>query len=374
MSGDVTMRRSADIALLSSYPPPYGGAATHVQRLMPRLSAHRIRFTVYNAVSSSDCPPTVTSVARWRRLWLLSYLFRGHEPVVYVFSDRLAVWVGAALLAVFRGKRVIIRLRNAKLQKWLERSRWRGRIAGWALRRATGVVCVSRALADSAKSAGVDPERIVELPGFLPPDYVAGDRTGVSPSVFEFIDAHDPVIAANGKVDWFDGQDLYGFDHLLELAARLKPKHPRVGIVVCFWDHKPADEARLSELRRLARAAGVGDHILFHTEPGLFVPVLAQADVFVRPTNTDGDANSVREALYMGIPAVASDVVERPPGTILFRCRDSDDLVAKVEQALESTPDAAIDSSQSMKHSTDSKLNAYMDFLVSIIAESNRDS
>ena len=344
-----------------------------MRRLIPRLSARGIRFAVYNAVSSSESPPTVTSVARWRHLWLLSYLFRGREPVVYVFSDRLAVWIVGAAMAVLRGKCVIVNIRNAMLQKWIERTFWRRRVAGWALRRATGVVCVSRALAEAALAVGVDAERMIEVPAFLPPEYVPGDRAGVSSRVWKFVDAHDPVIAANGKVNWFDGQDLYGLDHLVELAARLKPQHPRLGIVVCFWDHTAADERRLTELRGLARDMGVTDHILFHTEPGLFVPVLAEADVFVRPTNTDGDATSVREAIYLGIPAVGSDVVARPPGTILFRCRDSDDLVAKVEQTLASTPDAAIDSAQSMKESADSKLETYMDFLASIIAKSNRD-
>ena len=201
-----------------------------------------------------------------------------------------------------------------------------------------------------------------------------GDRTGVSPRVWKFVDTHDPLIAANGKVNWFEGQDLYGLDHLVELAARLKSRRPRLGIVVCFWDNRAGDEARLVELRELARDMSVGGDVLFHTEPGLFVPVLAEADVFVRPTNTDGDANSVREAIYLGIPTVASNVVERPPGTILFRCRDSDDLVAKVEQALESTSPAKIDEAKTMRGNTIANLDAYLDFLASITSESHLSS
>ena len=40
--------------------------------------------------------------------------------------------------------------------------------------------------------------------------------------------------------------------------------------------------------------------------------MLRLTDVLLKPTNTDGDAISVREALYLGVPVVASDVVERP--------------------------------------------------------------
>ncbi len=60
-----------------------------------------------------------------------------------------------------------------------------------------------------------------------------------------------------------------------------------------------------------------------------------KSHVFLRPTNTDGDANSLREALFFRVPSVASDVCPRPEGTILFRNRDISDLTAKVEELLE---------------------------------------
>ena len=55
-------------------------------------------------------------------------------------------------------------------------------------------------------------------------------------------------------------------------------------------------------------------------------PALARSSVLLRPTNTDGDAVSVREALWLGVPVIASDVVERPAGTELFRTRDAESL------------------------------------------------
>lgn len=60
-----------------------------------------------------------------------------------------------------------------------------------------------------------------------------------------------------------------------------------------------------------------------------------KCDVFVRPTNTDGDAVSLREALYFWIPSVASDAVQRPEGTVLFNSRDIDDFTAKVKDMID---------------------------------------
>jgi glycosyltransferase involved in cell wall biosynthesis len=42
----------------------------------------------------------------------------------------------------------------------------------------------------------------------------------------------------------------------------------------------------------------------------------------VRPTRSDGDALSIREALHAAVPVVASDVVERPEGTLTFPLED----------------------------------------------------
>ena len=62
--------------------------------------------------------------------------------------------------------------------------------------------------------------------------------------------------------------------------------------------------------------------------------VIARSDIFVRPTFSDGDAISVREAIELGTPVVASDVVSRPAGTVCFKTGDASDLVSKIESVL----------------------------------------
>jgi hypothetical protein len=47
--------------------------------------------------------------------------------------------------------------------------------------------------------------------------------------------------------------------------------------------------------------------------------LMSACDVFLRPTLEDGDSISVREALALGVPVVASRVGARPAGAILFR-------------------------------------------------------
>jgi glycosyltransferase involved in cell wall biosynthesis len=66
-----------------------------------------------------------------------------------------------------------------------------------------------------------------------------------------------------------------------------------------------------------------------------FLRILAAGTVFLRPTTRDGDAVSVREALASGIPCVASDVVARPQGTLLYRLGDGTSLTNTLMAAVE---------------------------------------
>lgn len=351
------------LGIVGCYPPPHGGVASEVVRLRPLLERRGVDYVVYNAVSESEDGEQVVSVSRGRWIWMLRYILTAKESAVYLMSDRLLAWLAGALMARWRGKRVLVQLRNAVLPEWIAHSRWRRMLAGFALRRVSAVVCVSHLLMETAESVGVDPAKIWWFPAFLPPSLSESDRDHVAPEVWEFAKDHRPLIAANGKVNWCKGEDLYGLDHLVELAGRLKPDYPRIGIVICFWDHQSQDQSYLDRLRERAAQLGVTDNLLFNTQNGVFVPVLQEADVFVRPTNTDGDAVSVREALFIGIPTVASDAVARPDGTILFRTRDLDEFVAAVRSALASGGEGGQPRRTKPNPEDQRRIEAYLDLL-----------
>ncbi len=309
------------LAILGSYPPPYSGVTTHIERLCRVLDDRKIPYRVYNATSETGDGDRVVSVQKHRGRWLVRYALTGRESAALVFSDRLPVWVAGAVMT-WRGRRVILRLRNVALHDYARGSWWRRRLSRYAIRKMWAVVCVNQDLLEEAVRLGVPRDRLLRCPGFIPPASAELDREGTDDAAWRFCAQHDPVIAANGKVNWYRGTDTYGLDHLVELVARLKPQFPRCGAVACLAGHGERDQPYLDELVRRAEALNVADDVLFLTRPGRFLPILAAANVFVRPTNTDGDANSIREALSLQVPAVASDAVERPVGTRVFPARD----------------------------------------------------
>ncbi len=66
-------------------------------------------------------------------------------------------------------------------------------------------------------------------------------------------------------------------------------------------------------------------------------PLFENADLMVRPTCVDAYGVSIAEALYFDCPAIASDVCERPDGTVLFRNRDQSDFLEKCRYVLVKT-------------------------------------
>jgi glycosyltransferase involved in cell wall biosynthesis len=58
-------------------------------------------------------------------------------------------------------------------------------------------------------------------------------------------------------------------------------------------------------------------NIFIISAPHNFFEVLKLSDAFLRTTTTDGDALSVKEALYLNKPVLATNVVDRPQGVVL---------------------------------------------------------
>lgn len=50
------------------------------------------------------------------------------------------------------------------------------------------------------------------------------------------------------------------------------------------------------------------------------------SDIVLRPTATDGDALSVKEGLYLKKKVIATDIVDRPDGVVLFHYNDAESL------------------------------------------------
>jgi glycosyltransferase involved in cell wall biosynthesis len=182
------------------------------------------------------------------------------------------------------------------------------------------VICVNDEIASAVAELGIAMDQIRVAPAFLP---VSAPDVVVPMEIEAWLARHSPVLSS---VMFFRPE--YGFELLVEAISQLRTRYPGIGGIVVGGDR---EEARgLVERRGLAETvflAGDLDH-------ELCLAVMSRSDIFVRPTLRDGDSISVREALALGVPVVASDVGTRPEGARLFEAGDVDGFVGIVAERL----------------------------------------
>jgi glycosyltransferase involved in cell wall biosynthesis len=193
------------------------------------------------------------------------------------------------------------------------------RLTRWALRRFTQIVAVSPEVADSVREH-VDAERLHVIPAFL--DHAsASAELRLTPAAEQFFESGVPtlVVSCSQLPSRRGTSDPYGVDIALRAFEELAPRRPRLKLAL-FVGRAPRDRGEreyLDDVVAQIDAAGLSDRFLLCVEEAL-VPAFRHDVVYVRPTRTEGDAVSVREALGLAVPVVASDVVGRPEGTVLF--------------------------------------------------------
>ena len=207
---------------------------------------------------------------------------------------------------------------------------------------------------------------------FLPP--VIEDEPQLPPKIMTWIsDARKSkkiIICANAwRLDKFNKHDLYGLDLCIEITRRLMTDFDVSFVFNVSTIEKSSD--LYSKYQSLIEELHLQNNFFLISERLSFVRLMQHADIIIRPTNWDGDSLTVREALMLGKPILASDIVERPVGTSLFKTRDISDLEIKLKELLPLV-------STGNPSATNGFKNAYADFYLNLaenmLAEKYRKS
>ncbi|HEX4462384.1 MAG TPA: glycosyltransferase, partial [Polyangia bacterium] len=173
------------------------------------------------------------------------------------------------------------------------------------------VVAVNADIAAALADAGVPNDRVLVYAAFTPSSL----SFRLPPAGLQQLRrAHSPLVAAMLA----PGVE-YGADCLLDAFAIVRRARPDAGLVI--YGPGTRDPALVAAVHARGLAGKV--HHLGELPRERALAVAAAADVFVRPTLADGDAISVREALALGRPVVASRVGARPAGIFGFPAGDA---------------------------------------------------
>jgi glycosyltransferase involved in cell wall biosynthesis len=200
--------------------------------------------------------------------------------------------------------------------------KWMRGVIRFACRRYSEVICVNSEIAAAVGGLGLRAERIQITPAFLP---IEVPDVAVPREIEDWMRKHSPVITSTMFF-----RPEYGFELLVNAVERLKQTYPTVGCLVMGTGEDREQASALVANKGLSDAIALcGD---LHHE--LCLVLMARSAAFVRPTFRDGDSISVREAVALGVPVVASNVGTRPDGVRLFEAGDVDGLVERLDGVL----------------------------------------
>jgi glycosyltransferase involved in cell wall biosynthesis len=335
MSSLSTTRPELDILILGPIPPPFGGIAVHVDRLVPLLENAGLRVGVLNHFGSTDKPFVLGALRRNP----LNYYRLPKKIPARVLHYHHSHWLAFMALALARRQsrsRYVITLHGTALARRLNsRAPLLGRLTRWGLRRFDAIIVVNRHIHDAIEGH-VDIDEISVLPAFIKPP---AEEPPYDPSIETFLFSGPTLLVPVYRVQFLpDGRDLYGLDTAADAFSALAEDRPELKLAL-FIAERPRGRKASDYLARIIyrlEQASLKSRVLVVFGLSL-MPAFRHDVIVVRPTRSEGDALSVREAISARVPVVASDAVTRPSGTMTFSTDDSRDLY-RVLRILLDTP------------------------------------
>jgi glycosyltransferase involved in cell wall biosynthesis len=330
-------RRAAeelDILILGPVPPPFGGISIHVSRLVSLLSTRGFSVGVLNHFRGTDQPFVLAALNRSPFRY---YRVPRHFParVVHYHHSR---WPHLVAFAIGRGtrSRYILTLHAGDVRKHFPQLisivPFVSRITRWSLSRFDVIITVDPSIAAAVREH--TSARIEVIPAFI--SSAGSESERYEPELEEFLcDGRVLLVAAYG-VQFMNGRELYGLDTVVEAFIALAPTREDARLAI-FIARRPTErKARrhLEQLEQRLRDANVDARV--RVVYGLpLLPAFRRNAIFMRPTRAEGDAVSVREARWAGVPVVASDVIARPTGVTTFAVGDASELRKALDSALD---------------------------------------
>jgi glycosyltransferase involved in cell wall biosynthesis len=327
----------AKILQISSYPPPRAGWGVRVQFLKKHLEAHGHECVVLNigtnrAVPSDEYETVLGGLDYVRKLWRFSRRgFVAHVHVNGASPKGFVLAIVAELVNLVCGRRCFLTFHAGIEQVYFPRPKYPMLLpVYWVLFTIPKwIICNSEEVKAKIVEYGVPPSKIVPIPAFSR-QYLEAGNDPLPPAVESFFQRFPQVVFCYTKM-----RPLFFPEATVEGFARLAARRTDVGLLLCgtaghteagIW---PAVQARLAQPDLRDRVIVVDD--LRHE---LFLQALGRSSVCLRTHLSDGVCSSVLEALSLGVPVVATENHNRPPGVITYDPKNVDALASTLDDVL----------------------------------------
>lgn len=337
------------ILLVGPLPPPSGGVSVHMQRLSNVLKRD------FDVDLIDEAKSIKNEFYNLRSLRFFEYFKKIRKAdLIHIHSGTSFLRIIHLLAGRLFGKKMVLTLhyyptRKTKFLRFIDELFYQI---------ANKIIVVN---ANILRHITLPRNKCIINNAFLPP--VMEEEPHLPTEVMKWI--HDAknsrkvIICANAwRLDMFNKHDLYGLDLCIEITRRLLAEKFDVGFIFNVATIDRSVEL-YAKYQALIKELDLQRHFFLISERLSFVRLIEQADIILRPTNWDGDSLTVREALMLGKQILASDIVERPAGTALFKTRDIADMELKLQQLINLA-------SSNNTPGVNSNIHAYGDFYIDL--------
>ena len=318
------MNTKINVLITGPMPPPAGGISIHLQRLQYLL---KDEFNLDFIDESSSKNKLYFNI---KSLNLFVYLKKIiNTDLVFIHSGNRLFKKLHIIAGKLFGKKVIITIHGyGKKRSFLFRI-----YDQLIFNLANKIILVNPEI---RQKLNLNENKIVIKNAFLPP--VLSEEPNLSNAIETRLIAakqlNKTIICANAsRLDSFNGEDLYGLDMSIEATKMLVDAGIPVDVIYIV-SSLDAGEEKFQKAQNLIQQYQIQSSFFLINEKASFVKLIEQSDMVIRPTNTDGDSLTIREGLYLNKIVLASDVVQRPQGTKIFKTRNTADLFEQMKELI----------------------------------------
>jgi len=344
------------VLLLGPYPPPHGGVESNLVAIRSFLSKRGI-------------PSTVINITRHRKAEADEiYYPKGAAQLLHLLVrlryDILHLHVGGILsrrvlrlalaCSLIPGKRTVLTFHSGGYPSTPQgRSTGPRSFDGLVLRRFDRLIAVNREIMQFFLNVRAPQERVRLIAPHAFPEGQSYEGFLPEP-LATFFTQHQPVFISAGQLE-----PEYDLPVQIEAFGRIRANFPRAGLVLL------GGGSLEQELRNRIQADRFAADILMSGDipHAVAMQAISRADLMLRTTLYDGDAISVREALHLGTPVIATDNGMRPAGVRLVTTSNVPALQEAIEQTLAASAGRAFERPAADESNLQAVLDLYCELL-----------
>jgi glycogen(starch) synthase len=315
------------ILQLGPYPPPHGGVQTNLVAIRRFLLDRGIPCAVIN-ITRHRKPDQDEVYYPANALQLIVLLLRLRYDILHLhvggILSRRVLRLGL-VCTMLPGRRTVFTFHSGGYPSMPEgKSTGTNSFAGVVLRRFDRVIGVNDEIMGFFQKLRIPQDRLrLILPHAFLDENVS---EGLLPEPLEtFMAQHHPLFISAGQLE-----PEYDLPLQIRGLGSAREKFPHAGLVML------GQGSLEQQLRSLIQSQHYAEHILLCGDiaHAYAMQAIGRASIMLRTTLYDGDAISVREALHLGTPVIATDNGMRPEGVHVIPKENPEALRQAIEQLL----------------------------------------